>query len=545
MVSVEQNTLQRVVAERMLELIDVRSPWHRSLWQLGTIHAVLEVLECTQATWEGAIPNDKAMKYLGERCQQQISNDLGAGSSATRQLLQDKIRDLVSKKITQRVLAAEVEELARRANRDYLVRWKEWAEAGSLSQQSVERTARLLVSHFLDDGFHATHIHGWLRSVLANKDTDVLTQILDEGNTMCRQNDSSFEFVVPLQRGSLAHHKDMLEDVLFKGDPTTLVDEYERAEQFMSVAPRGTFTRWVLHESAVIVQQSFSARDPHSAAAKLSEWLQKIEARSQIGSPRPLTFSRIVLDRTNNRIRNLQSHSHGPRVPSLERHGLFAREMDSQLDNALGLLASSRALPQLASVATIWAAVEGLLGHPGAQGVDSADGLAAIVACGFPRAELEDLARRPMVDTPEAAKIGHDIAEAEGSERVRKLLEGLRQQGSKIFVQMKDIAAAERVLQIDNDPEGTIKRVQGYFTDVFRRLYYQRNFVMHAAKFDSISLPSTVRSAPKLVAAGLDRVVHARHVRRPVSPLALSARAGNEIAILGQSGAQDFYRLLK
>jgi hypothetical protein len=224
MVSVEQNKLQQIVAERMLELIDVRSPWNRSLWQLGTVHAILEVLECTEATWGGGIPNDKAMKYLVGRCQQQVEGDVGVGSSAVRQLLAQRMGALAPKKSApQQVLAAEIEELARRAKRDYLKRWKEWVEQGLLSQALVERTARLLVAHFLDDGFHVTHIHGWLKSLIANTSDSLLLAVLDQGHAMCREGEERYDFIVPAGRGARDHHKQMLSEFLFEGDPASLV----------------------------------------------------------------------------------------------------------------------------------------------------------------------------------------------------------------------------------------------------------------------------------------------------------------------------------
>jgi hypothetical protein len=547
MVSAEQSGLQRIVAERMLELIDARSPWHRSLWQLGTVHAISEVLECTNATWDGTIPTDQAQKHLAERCKIQVLSDVGIGPLEIREKLAGKLGQLGPKKLTagQLMLVKEIEELATRAKRDYLLRWKDHAEASELSRVSVEKTARLVVSHFLDDGFDRRHIHGWIKATLGGSHDGVLTYLLQQGHAMCRQSEESYRFAVPVQRGNREHLIKSVEELLLPPEEIEVL-KAETAASAGSGFARSALTRLLDQKPAAVIGQTFTARDPHAAIAKVDEWIRKVEARSIVGSGgHGIVFGRVVLDRTSMKIRDRISQSSSIRVPALDRHGLYAQELDAQLDNALGLLSSYRSLSPIASVATTWAAVEGLLGHPGAKGTDSADGLAAIVACSFPRAELEDLLHQPLTDAAQAAGLLNELDGAEGSERARILHTALKTHGSEIFSEACDVAAAERVLQVASDPKGTISRVRDYFSDVFRRLYYQRNFVMHAAKFDSVSLQSTIRSAPKLVAAGLDRVVHAQHVRTPVEPLGLAARARNEIAMLGGNGEREIFRLLK
>ncbi|MDI2019808.1 hypothetical protein [Paenarthrobacter nicotinovorans] len=547
MVSAEQSGIQRIVAERMLELIDVRSPWHRTLWQLGTMQSLAEVLECTHATWDGTIPNDQAQKYLVQRSKGQVLADVGLGPNDVRQKLADKLVQLGPKKLAagQLVLEQEIEELASRAKRGYLLRWKEHVEASQLSTSSVEKTARLIVSHFLDDGFDRRHIHGWIKAALSDGHDEVLTHLLGEGHTMCRQSDETYNFVVPFQRGNREHLTKGLEELLLSREEMAKV----RVEAGEAAGPhfaRSYLSRLLDQDSAAAVEQTFTARDPHAATARLDEWIRKVEARTMVGSGgRGIVFGHVVLDRTSMKVRDRRTQSGSVRVPSLDRHGLYAQELDAQLDNALGLLSSHQNLSPVASVATTWAAVEGLLGYPGAKGIESADGLAAIVACSFPRAELEDLLRQPLTQSAAEADVLKGIDEAEGSGRARTLLQALKAHGSGIFENPCDVAAAERILQVAAAPQATISRVRDYFSDVFRRLYYQRNFVMHAAKFDSVSLQSTIRSAPKLVAAGLDRVVHAKHVRTPAEPLGLAARARNEIDMLGTAGEREIFRLLK
>lgn len=543
----EQEHLQRIVAERMLELIDVRTLWHRSLWQLGTVHVISEVVECTNATWDGTIPSDSAQKHLSARAKIQIMSDEGIGAAQIRETIAAKIGQLGSKKIVpgQQILLKQIEELANRAKRDYLLRWKSHIESGGLSKATIEKTARLVVSHLLDDGFDRRHIHGWIKATLATNRPTILTHLLQEGDSMCRQNDVEYTFAIPVpRRPREVVRKSISKFLLTPEEIEALISEVE-------AIPKGPYIREHLlrqlkDDSPVIVVKSFIARDPHAATAKLDEWLRKTESRWSIGGrSEPFLFGRAVFDRTSMKLRDRLTQSSHIRVPALDHHGLHAQVLNTQLDNALGLLSSSKSLSSMASVATIWAAVEGLLGHPSAKGVDSAKGLAAIVACSFPRAELEELMSMPLTEDAQAANILDGLDVAQGSDRSRILLEAINSHGSEIFANACDIAAAERVLQVSAEPSATVSRVQEYFADVFHRLYYQRNFIMHAAKFDSVSLQSTIRSAPKLVAAGLDRVVHAQHVRIPVEPLGLAARAQNEISMLGSDGQREIFRLLK
>ena len=121
----------------------------------------------------------------------------------------------------------------------------------------------------------------------------------------------------------------------------------------------------------------------------------------------------------------------------------------------------------------LWAAVKGLLGHPGALGIDAAERFAAVVAGSFPRAELEDLLGQDMNEELVKTNAVEGIAEATGSDKARLLLEALKQHCSSLFNRVEGLAAAERVLPIEADPQATLTRVQGHLVGILRCLYYQ------------------------------------------------------------------------
>ena len=67
---------------------------------------------------------------------------------------------------------------------------------------------------------------------------------------------------------------------------------------------------------------------------------------------------------------------------------------------------------------------------------------------------------------------------------------------------------------------------------------------MHAGSFRSVTLRATLRTAPSLVAAGMDRILDARLGSTSLDPLALAARADVELGLLGTPAARRISDLL-
>jgi len=67
---------------------------------------------------------------------------------------------------------------------------------------------------------------------------------------------------------------------------------------------------------------------------------------------------------------------------------------------------------------------------------------------------------------------------------------------------------------------------------------------MHAGSFQSVTIRATLRTAPRLVASGIDRIVDARLSGRRVEPLALAARAEAELGLLGTDASRPLSDLL-
>ena len=76
------------------------------------------------------------------------------------------------------------------------------------------------------------------------------------------------------------------------------------------------------------------------------------------------------------------------------------------------------------------------------------------------------------------------------------------------FSRPSDQAALERIAQIVRDPRGVLIRVAANVEEAIRRLYRQRNLVLHAGITNSVAMDPTLRTVPPLVGAGFDRLVH-------------------------------------
>ncbi|GAA1393958.1 hypothetical protein GCM10009599_17630 [Luteococcus peritonei] len=98
-----------------------------------------------------------------------------------------------------------------------------------------------------------------------------------------------------------------------------------------------------------------------------------------------------------------------------------------------------------------------------------------------------------------------------------------------------DVAAVNRVSQLISNPSATLGRVQTYMQGSFRRLYRQRNLIMHGGAVRSVALASTARTTGPLGGALLDRIVVAAHLEAR-SPLDAVAAASVNLAHSRRSG---------
>jgi hypothetical protein len=537
-----QYTANELVIARMQELADIRTSWHRSLWQVGSIVALREIVEATDSTWSGQLTSSEAMKDFIEGHARQIGLDHGLGRKSVRDRLWGLVQALPYKLAPDprnqshdgRAALDAIKELVVRAEDAYLHRWADHIDQNPLSTGDVELVARLIVAHLLDSGFHRSHIHGWLTNLPKDQS---LPATLEHAQSMLAEDLRDFQLLVAvrvLPRTVLTTLPDDL-----RSEPAAYLEAFKAATNAASVkSPR---------EPAAAISLAFTARDPHSAISEATSWIRKFTDRVAVGTGGSETiFEEEIVDLTTRKIRSFRDERRLVRVPSLQRNGLFGSITSSnssdQIDDAIGLLAAQQQGTSAASIASAWAALEALLGMPGAKGVDAADRLADIVCCSFPRAEITQLAAYWEKHGSDA--LHEALKEQPSNEQARIMLEALIANGDPGFTTAKHVAAVNRVLQLASQQGDVLNRIRAYYRSAFRRLYYQRNFIMHAAKFDSVSLPATTRTVPQLVAAGVDRIVNARFGPQEVSALGLAARAQNELALIDTDGSRSLHNLL-
>jgi hypothetical protein len=236
----------------------------------------------------------------------------------------------------------------------------------------------------------------------------------------------------------------------------------------------------------------------------------------------------------------------GVEVHALSRQSLIY-EVDGRsspsIDAALQLLSALDAGAPGAAVAGGWAAVESLLSDPGDGGAYvAAERLAHLVACSLPRAELTALSYVHAAHGNDA--LATALAVVSQNRRRAGELEAALLSGHVLATpEVTDRAAAERVRALLTQPQKILGGVVNHVNQAILRLHRQRNLVMHSGSTNSVALAAALRTAPSLVGAGIDRVVHAA-AEEGIAPLDLAARAKTEITLVGTPGGRPVVDLL-
>ncbi|SNY33803.1 hypothetical protein [Paractinoplanes atraurantiacus] len=199
--------------------------------------------------------------------------------------------------------------------------------------------------------------------------------------------------------------------------------------------------------------------------------------------------------------------------------------LSAEVSSALELLEPLDLGTPAAAVAGSWAAIEALFVGPGdgRNRVTAAIRMARIVACSYIRTELTALANAYAGECADALAIGiRQIPE--DIEKARMFEDALRAGTLAGFSRPRHCLALERMQALASQPAEILPKIVSQLEDAFRRLYRQRNLVLHAGDLTSVALAGTLRTAAPLVGAGVDRIVHASAVGG-TSPLQVAATA--------------------
>lgn len=512
------------IMARMAQFFRPSVQWHRALWDTGLVLGLQELFEGAGAVADGAL-SAKAIKEQGLVIRNRLANDPGAGldeqRSALKQLL---MREFVAGGTNHRELAIWTADI----ERHYLHRWE--AKVGEPDKPSREETARALASHLLDAGLSADRLAGWLRD-MRSKGSDLdAPGLVREAEALLSEGLQGFEALI-----------------LFLQPPA---EDLEKPPEWLNardakgwLADNGFGPR--RQHGALLIK--VQARDVHAASALFAETVDRLRARAIVGTRRPVELDEEITIAGEAHPTKLTRFPRAE-VHALEREGqLIAVDQRGPIDAALELLSHINSAAPPVAVAGGWSAVESLLSGPGDEDKwVTAERLAYLVACSWPRAELTTLAwaRVRQVKAEPDAIAAELLAFETNRERAERMLRAIVDEEDLELQKAGEQLALRRMEKLVKAPRASLLAVQLHASVSLRRLYRQRNLVLHGGRTVGVALKASIRTAAPLIGAGLDRVTHASLVN-DTHPLDLAARARVEVDRAGLTDAPALTGLLE
>jgi hypothetical protein len=513
---------ERQVAARLLDFCRMATPWHRGLWGLGLVLTLKEILEASEAVRSGIL-HPPALGDLARSAMALAGRDPGVGSAQQLAVLENALRSEIRfAGMEYRVL----EQLVADIEPMYLKRWAA-ALRNAAARPKPERTARGIAGYLLDAGFSADFLHRWW-SFKQRHEMGIkpIADILEDAHTLAGQPQRQYKVLVAFS--AFTKRRDSM--------PSGWLDAPE-------------VSRWLRDRKFKVgelrqrggILLPVTARDAVAAVHGARERLERFAARVLVGSDREFKLIPKAWVDGESREFRLTSDRRGVDVHALEREKqVYADREYSRVDAAIELLEPLASSSPATAAASGWAAFEALLSEPGDHAV-VANRMGAIVACSFPRAELTMLSyQAAKADASLANRLGLCATNRDRADLVAGEIAG----GAPLPVQTdSDRAACERMRKLLASPHAVLKDIESYASAAFRRLYRQRNLVLHGGITGGVALRASLRTAAPLVGAGMDRIAHAWFVDH-ISPLELAARARISLDTVGATYAPKCVDLL-
>lgn len=507
------NEYEQLVCARVLDFLSSASHWNRGLWNVGTILALEEVLEASEAQRDGHLSGTTIRGVTGTAIRLS-EHDPGVGTIQERTTVLNLLKnngDPRDELLYEGLEYEAIAELVQRTEPDYL---RNWARAVSnAAPPPPEKTARAIAAHMLDAGFHSDFLHRWWTRQIKRDERNVrrLGEILNDAAGLVNTTETEFKVLVAFP-SPLIPPRGLLPPQSWKS--ATEVAEW--------LATNGFDADGIRQQGGLLL--SVSAREPESAVQAAAELVETFYARVLLSlrkEVKPLPFAWIE----GNRKRfSLERRLRGIRIGAMRRENRIwpESEADAYIDPAIELLSPLQIGSPSAAIAGGWAAIESLLAEPKNKKADPAERMATIVACSFPRAELTDLA---FAFAEQHARYKTAIDAAVSNHARSELTAGwIVANDIPDSLSWTDKAAVERMKDLLRDPRSRLKSIRDHMNDTFARIYRQRNLVLHAGRTRAVALRATLRTAAPLVGAGLDRISHARFVKN-MRPIQLAGRA--------------------
>lgn len=504
---VPANESERIVAARLLEFFGRRPLWHRALWNPGLILTLRELLEASEAV-SNQILNQKALNVIKSSCLQLIArepeNDRDSRFTALRSRLMSSIDYDGLDYHALRTLTDQVESI-------YLLRWaRELRAIGN--GISPERVARSIAAHLLDRGFSANYLHRWWEfRIKYDESPKSLAEIVEDAQLLARKSSQAFGVLICFALRPRTRRNDLPEWL----DPAA-VSRWLRGNSSDSSGLR----------PAGGISLAIDASDPQAAVELAVERVDHLVARLAVSTGQETQLEPRVWVKGIRKPFPLTRYGRGVRVGALYRENQVFRDQArfSVIDAAIDLLSHLERSSPSAAVAGGWAAIESLLSEPSDRGV-AADRLAALVACSIPRAELTALAHTLEHTGERNESLRRQLSSCvENRQRCEVVASAILSDQLDEYPTDSDSAAGARITNILKSPNKVLGKVQAQVESAFRRLYRQRNLVLHWGRTDAVALRASLRTAAPLVGAGMDRIAHGWYVEQ-LRPIELAGRA--------------------
>jgi hypothetical protein len=507
----------RHVLARLLDFFGGTTPWPRRLWDVGAVLALREAAEAGEWSRMRVLSPGAVSWYL-HSLERQLGPDRGLGDAALRKELIRLLRSGLGSETQDR---RRLIQLIPVINSSYIAAWRNALD--SERPPLPEHLAKAIATHLLDSGHSSGQLYRWARSLRTQEDV-TLADLLARADTLAAQDDQLFDVLVPF---------------------ATVPDSSTQAEHLPEWCPAQQVVAWFAANGLRdrprqngAFRYQVRAKDAVAAAKIVGDRVRRMAGRRAYSRG-----SRKLLEPTGkmwvagwDAPLPLLPPERGAKVLTLEiERAVYSITSGDRLDEALELAAPLNAGSAASAAAGSWSAIESLLFHPGDTREGRAvagDRLAAIVTCSWPRAELTALSYQHKLRSGDTDRISMRLTAKRGNLWRSVVVSRALSSGEKLnLTAPSDIAAAERMTAVLRAPHQRLKDVCRTFQGAFRRLYRQRNIVVHGGYTQAIALDSALRVAAPLVGVGLDRLVHAQHDRGP-DPLGLAARAANSIALV-------------
>ena len=523
---------------RITEFFETWQPWPRRLWDLGTLLSLRETVEAADWVGDHVLSQSALTWHMRESLLPRLGSDRALGDQQVRRQLEDTCKRSfsagTSRQRTLNRLADIVED-------GYLERWK--TALKNPGDVHIERSSRYVAAHMLDLGFHPDFLRRSIKKTLRKSFT--IEELIDFFIELTQSGSKEYTAIIALQ-SQIPEPK--------QAQASGLWVSAEKLAQHLAGFDFGNEP--IRQSESGGFEFKIKAMDPTSAAQSAIEILDRLANRvrylrgQQKFNAYPFIF--ILGEKRPFPIRDLGDSSVNilsfTRAQSLYNID-FEGSGSSQVDEALELAAAlTRGTPSTAA-AGAWAAIESLLFCAADQGDDeqgrgravAADRAAAILTASWPRSELTALSYRVKGSATLAARLRS--AGESNQHRARILSEWIGSNGKLIPENLMDEAAISRMRDLHDAPYQTLGRVNRYMRTAIRRLYRQRNIVLHGGTANSVALRATVRTTGPLVGAVLDRIVHGYSISG-VSPLDIAARAEISLRIASDAMSPPLSHLL-